>query len=125
MNLNYLQIPLNALYKLDLGGMKLLLQAGPYLGFGLGGQAKWEAKGGGVSESEDWKIKFGDGEEKEDVEYIDKAFDFGLGLGVGLQFSKVQVGLNYGLGLTNMYDNNDFSCKNYSLALSVAYFFGK
>ena len=42
MTLNYLQVPANFLYRHSLNnGNMLLLQAGPYLGYGLGG--KYEA----------------------------------------------------------------------------------
>ena len=40
-NINNLKFPIKALYKLDLGGTKLFLQAGPYLNYALSGEIKW------------------------------------------------------------------------------------
>ena len=125
-NLNYLQIPINAQYKLDVGNMKLLLLAGPYFGFGLSGKAKWEAKYGSESDSGDEKAKFG--KNRGEI----KPLDFGLGLGAGLQFGNIQAGLGYNLGFANLYNKFDdgvlpdnITQKNYGLALTVTYLFGK
>ena len=123
-NLNYIQIPVNAQYKVDLSGMKLLLQAGPYLGYAVNGKVK--AKVDGKKESE--KIEFGDGGMKR--------FDFGLGIGAGLQFGNIQAGVGYNIGLANIastdefYDDDDFysvktKTHNNGIVLTVTYFFGK
>ena len=128
MNLNYLQIPINAQYKHDLGGMTLLLQAGPYLGFGLGGKMKSETSTSVTPPSpyypddkysHEEKIKFGGKNEL-------KGFDFGLGIGAGLQFGNIQAGLGYNIGLMNMVPNgSSFVMKNNGLALTATYLFGK
>ena len=100
LNLNYIQVPVNAQYKLDLGGMELLLQAGPYFGYGLRARFKGESTFNGVKlPSFDEKIKMGS-DELEAVNF--KAFDFGLGLGVGVQFRKLQIVLGYNQGFLNL-----------------------
>ena len=119
--LNYIQVPVNAQYKLDLGNMKLLLQAGPYLGVGVNGKIKTKVNG----KKESDKIEFGDDGMKR--------FDFGLGIGAGLQFGNIQAGLGYNLGLANIADSDDdieFSSGktktiNNGIVLTVTYFFGK
>jgi len=120
LNLNYIQIPVNAQYKYNLGGMNLLLQAGPYFSFGISGKNKWEytEEWGGNKESDkgEDKIEFG-----KDGDF--KASDFGLGLGVGMQFENIQVGVGYNLGLANI--DPDWKAKNNGLALTVTYLFGK
>jgi hypothetical protein len=40
LQLNYLEIPVNLVYKPVLGAGRLLLGFGPYVGFGLGGKLK-------------------------------------------------------------------------------------
>ena len=112
MTLNYLQVPINIQYKLDLGGMSLLLQAGPYLGYGING----ERKGGILSRD----IKFGSGHDA-DL----KAFDLGLGIGAGVQFSSFQVSLGYNLGLTNLNPIDIGKTQNYGFALTLTYLFGR
>ena len=137
MSFNYIQVPINLQYKHDLGGMNLLLQAGPYLGYGLSGKMKfWDNEGKRISEEdlkkmgpyvdEDWyKIKFGSDKEKHGA----KSLDFGIGLGVGLQFGNLQAGVGYNLGLMNIshqYDGNDnkASLKNNGLAVTLTFLFG-
>jgi opacity protein-like surface antigen len=123
-NLNYLQVPINAQYKLDLGSMKLLLQAGPYLGYAFGGKIKSEADG---TKADDVDIKFGSKEDEM------KAFDFGVGVGAGLQFlGNMQVGLGYNVGLMNLANRLDeegaddkSATKNNGLAITFTYMFGK
>jgi hypothetical protein len=108
-NLYYLQLPVNARYQLDLGQTKLLLQAGPYLGYGLGGE--WE-------DGEDIVMGSGD-----DADY--KAFDFGVGVGAGLRFGKIQAVLGYNIGLIDIDLSEYRSVKNYGLALTLTYLFGR
>ena len=122
MTLNYLQIPLNYLYKHDLDSdISLLLQVGPYIGYGINGKLKMKAtvKAGGTSEniSEEDDLTFGnDGE----LNFI----DLGLGLGAGLLFKeKIHVGLGYNLGVAKI--ASDVNMKNKGFALTVSYFFGK
>jgi len=117
-NLNYLQIPINLQYKYDLDNMTLLFQAGPYLGYGVGGKMKIEMSEGGTSVSSSEKIKFGSGD---DADF--RAFDFGLGLGAGLKFGNIQAVLGYNLGIVKL--DPDIDMKNIGLALTVTYLFGK
>jgi len=117
INLNYLQIPINAQYKLDLGGMKLLLQAGPYFGYAISGKYKWEEDG----EKGEEKIELGGDKEKHNM----KALDLGLGFGAGLQFGNIQAGLGYNLGLVNINHYDLYKTKNNGLVLTVTYLFGQ
>jgi hypothetical protein len=117
--LNYIQIPVNVQYKLDLSGMKLLLQAGPYLGIAVNG--KFKMKAGSQEDSMDIRFKSSNG----GGDY--KRGDFGLGVGAGLQFGNIQAAVGYNIGLANVdahYDG-DHTAKNNGLALTVTYLFGK
>ena len=120
VNLNYIQVPINAQYKLDLGGANLLLQAGPYLGYAISGKIKWKSTFDGQTEEDDEKIEFGSSEDDDA-----KPLDFGIGLGAGLQFSNIQVGLGYNLGLMNLSNEPKGVMKNNGLALTLTYLFGK
>ena len=119
LNVNYLQIPVNAQYKLDLGGMKLLLQAGPYFGFAVSGKNKNKFTFDGETENEDYKIDFGTGPEEMNP------LDFGLGLGAGMQFGNIQAGLGFNFGLANLNNVDKYTVRNYGLAFTVTYLFGK
>jgi len=122
VNINYLQIPVNAQYKMDLGVCALLLQAGPYFGYAFGGKTK-----SGYSIRPDKEFSW---EQKTDLEFGNKEdqispFDFGFGLGVGLQLDAIQIGLRYQLGLKNLYNIEKMTMNNRGFAITATYFFGK
>jgi hypothetical protein len=110
---SFLEIPVNALYKFDLGTLKLFLNAGPYLAYGIGGKTK----SGGVSA----EIRYGSGENNDM-----KRFDFGLNFGAGLDIKNFLISAHYGLGLANMApittENTESKIK--VIEFSVGYLFG-
>ena len=124
-HIDYLQIPINILYKLDLGGAKLILQTGFYHAFAVNGKIKcgkhapimWH-------DCSERKIRFGYNVEDGEIRPI----DFGLGLGAGMQFINIQFGLGYNFGFTNLSSNPKSmkqSLKNDVLTITVTYLFGK
>lgn len=100
LNLSYLEVPINLLYKPTLGSGKMLLGFGPYVGFGIGGKYK------NGSEKED--VKFKNDVKTSDVSLSDpKVFlnglDFGGNLLVGYELSnKLSFQLNAQLGMSNL-----------------------
>jgi len=118
-NINYLQIPVNAQYKVGLDGSALLLQAGPYFGFAFGAKSKSETTINGDTEKNEYNLKFGSKEDE-----INR-LDFGLGLGIGLQLNAIQIGLGYKFGLANLSNVDKSSITNRGLAITATYFFGK
>ncbi len=113
-NISYLELPINFLYKPELGEGHLLLGFGPYAAYALGGKIK-----GG---STDIDMEFGNeiGETK--------PFDAGANLLAGYEFSNnLSFQLNAGLGLINMYnrpnDDSETSLKNTGFGVSLGYRF--
>ena len=122
VNINYLQIPVNAQYKMDLGGSSLLLQAGPYFGFAFGGKKKWEYfLNDNTTASSEGKTDLVFGSKEDQLSPL----DFGLGIGVGLQIDAVQIGLRYNLGLANLCNIEKTTMNNRGFTISATYFFGK
>ncbi|HEX7753734.1 MAG TPA: porin family protein [Niabella sp.] len=131
---SYIEVPINFLYKPELGSGKLLLGVGPYVAYGLGG--KWKADASGsfgpidVNGKADGSLKF-----KNDIKPGDndavygKPFDFGGNLLFGYEFAnKLSVQLNGQLGLVNLmpkYDGQkqDGTIKNSQFGISVGYKF--
>lgn len=114
-NIMYLDIPIHAKLSFGLGGIKAFAFAGPYIGMGLSGKYKWELDG----ESGDESLEFGSDEEESDL----KRIDYGLDVGAGVQFGKIQVGVTYGLGLSNLTpggDSDNFS-KNRNIMIGIGY----
>jgi hypothetical protein len=99
MSPSYLELPIHAGYKLGLSeSTNLVLHAGPYLAYGLGGKVKYDGKSvseNGVSQASAESNFFGkDG--------MANRFDFGLGIGAGLEFGNIGVDLGYDFGLVNI-----------------------
>jgi hypothetical protein len=111
MPINYLEIPINLSYKFDAGGVSLFVQAGPYFGVGLSGKMK----SGDAKE----KIEFGSGDAQL------KRMDIGVNVGAGVEIDIIQLGINYGLGITGLSNDPEETLKNRTLSFSVAVLFGK
>lgn len=124
LNLSYLELPVNFLYKPTLGTGKLLVGLGPYIAYGIGGKIK----GGNQDIDVKFKNKVKTGEAA-DAAYF-KPFDAGANFLVGYEFSnKVSAQLNAQLGLANMnskYEaapDGDARAANTGFGLSVGYRF--
>ncbi|MCL1608397.1 MULTISPECIES: porin family protein [Mediterranea] len=89
INANYLELPIMAAYRISLPSTNVVLNAGPYLAYGLNGKYKFEA-----------------GEEKTKINTFGKdalkRFDCGLGVGVAFEFGKFIAGIDANFGLANI-----------------------
>ena len=110
LNLTYLRMPINFLYKKDLSDMKLLLQAGFFPDIAVSGKITGEKRGEKVEE----KITLGKGGMSR--------LGSGVGLGAGLQFDNIQTVLEYNLGFGG---NNGVTMLRNGFALNLTYFFNK
>jgi len=134
---NYLEVPLNFVYKIN----NFQLYAGPYFAIGLGGKSKWDytLKGSGpdMSEVGDRKLKaifgsIGEGDLDPD-ERAYKAMDTGLNFGIGYKLGPVLVNAGYSLGLGNLqpdienidFDPKDFKSSNRVICISASFYFGQ
>lgn len=116
-NLSYLQVPVNFLFKPEVGTGKLNLGVGPYLAYGVAGNHKTTVGNADIS------VKAFDDEAG--VARL-KRFDAGLGIVAGYELPVgLYLGLNADLGLINAYDNTDNSRSwhNTSFGVSVGYKF--
>jgi hypothetical protein len=115
--LSYLQIPINFLFKPEVGAGKLNLGAGPYVAYGIGGKNK------GTIGNVTAEYKAFD-DESGDLKL--KRFDAGVGVVAGYELNNgLNFGLNADLGLVNAYEktDNDRSFKNTSFGVYVGYKF--
>jgi hypothetical protein len=108
--LNYISFPLMFKYKAG----TVNLEAGPQLGFFMGGKAKQKMTatymGETMSESE-----------STDIDEGVNALDLGLNLGLSMDFDKLTAGLRYSAGLANVNDEGSDKITNNVLQLSVSY----
>jgi Outer membrane protein beta-barrel domain len=123
LNLSYIEIPVNLLFKPELGSGRLLLGFGPYVAYGVSGKLKPES---GNLRSITFKKEISPSEFLSG-NYL-RAFDAGANLAVGYELSsKLSVQLNAQLGLVNIYPdidgvtNSKTNYKNTGFGLSVGY----
>lgn len=102
----YLQLPVHAAYKFDIApSMRFVVEAGPYIAYGIGGKMK--------------------GDRKVDIFGDDKfkRFDFGLGAGIGLEYKMIAVKAGYDFGLINVSDAKGVKARNQNAYLTLGYRF--
>lgn len=88
-NLNYLDLPVLAVFKL---GESAEIHIGPYASYLLGANVSYSGN-------------LASGTEKVDKDQL-KSFDYGLAGGFGLNFGAVQVGARYNYGLAKIADSD-------------------
>lgn len=124
--LGYIELPVNFLYKPDLGAGKMLLGVGPYVAYGVTGKIKGD-------NNLDEKVKF-----KKEITVLEaatngavysKPFDAGANVLVGYEFSnKLSAQLNAGLGLVDIRTDVEgvstkANYKNTTFGVSIGYRF--
>lgn len=108
----YIQLPVHLGYRKDLSeSTDLILHVGPYFAYGIGGSLRnnttqtdydtFSRRNGGIR------------------------FDYGLGLGVGLEINRFIVDLEGSFGVANLERNSDHTTRNQALLLTVGYRFKK
>lgn len=116
-NLNYLELPVNVLYRFDLGNAGgIFASAGMYAAYAVSGKTKSEVLGIETSD----KIDFGSGISET------KPFDWGANFGLGYETPwGVYVRGQYGLGLGNLSNVDDYKVKNNSIQITLGYLIGR
>ena len=119
MNALYLQLPLHVGYKMPLiGSTNVVIHAGPYLAYGIGGKTKMKGTGyaGEASMGIDTESDF-----FSDTGH--KHFDFGVGMGANVEFGKLLTGIGYDFGLLNISQNSEMTLRNMNAYLFLGYKF--
>lgn len=120
--LNYVEIPVNFIYKPILGTGNMVLGFGPYAAFGLGGKAKYpNGNEGDISFDEEFNTA-------ENTYEQFKGFDAGANVLAGYEFAnRVSVQLNAQLGLVDINPersgNDQTRWRNTGFGLSLGYRF--
>jgi Outer membrane protein beta-barrel domain len=117
-NISYIDLPINFAYAIDLGNNRLMVGAGPYAGFGLSGKTIATTTANGVSQEEEEKVEFGNGEGQFDRVDIGANFMAAYILNSGLMLK-----VNYSLGFLNLSNETDTKYKNGYFGVSLGYFF--
>jgi hypothetical protein len=124
INLNYIEIPVNFIYKPELGTGRLILGFGPYVGYAISGKYKAD-NGNDVDielENEVTPAEYATG-------IYAKPLDAGANLLFGYEWAnKLSLQLNAGLGLVNINTkiegvDTDAKTKNTGFGVSLGYRF--
>lgn len=118
VDLLYLNIPIHARSTFRFGGVNFFGTAGPYIGYGLIGRGKSIANTNLGTITATRKIEFGS-------ESRLRRFDFGVGIGAGVELNQILVSINYDYGLVNLstLGRDSQLTQNRVLSLSVGYRF--
>ncbi len=94
---NFIEIPVYASYRLNFAeASQLQVNFGPYLDFGIAGDAFKDYEDGGIE---------------------GKRFQMGLGVGAGYTLKKFFLGAQYQFGLTKCHSDIDAKYNNFSISL--------
>lgn len=130
-NISYIELPINLLFKPEVGNGRLLLGVGPYAAYGISGKLK--SKTGNMAVELDTKFK----NTMTAADYLNgdlnvvKPFDYGANALVGYELNNgfsLQVNGQLGLAKINpkiegVSEANKSSLKNVGIGLSVGYKF--
>lgn len=119
---NYLQLPVNFLYKLQVSPMvKIYAGGGPYIAYGINGTTTGHSAGPSFPGDYTNPVSFGSGY----YSTQNKRIDYGINFVEGVEINKhYTIDLNYSLGIRNINsDISDIASRNRTLALSVGYRF--
>jgi opacity protein-like surface antigen len=111
----YLEVPVNLLFRADVGGVGIYATAGPYLAFGVGGRKSFKTSSIFGDTSDEGSISYGSDQDDDDLENTDYGFNIGAGIELARSFG---LGLNYGVGLKNVLPGNP-SDKLYNRVISL------
>jgi len=144
--LNYIEIPVEGTFGLEVGPGQVFVNFGGYFGVFLMGRNNWNIDNvttypdGSIERAnttDNRRIKakntvtYGD-IENTDYSYV-KVIDFGLNMGVGYRVKFFLFNVQYGLGLYNItpdysyitdYDRNDWKKSNRVISFTMAFLFG-
>lgn len=127
-NLSYIELPINLVYRGELGNGFVLVGFGPYVGYGIGGKVSIE--GGSVTLENDVEFKSVVETDDELLTPYFKAFDAGANVFAGYEMAGgLFMQLNAQLGLLNInpedkrITDDESSVKNTGFGLSLGYRF--
>jgi len=103
----YLQMPIHAAYKFDIAPKtRFVVEAGPYLAYGIGGKMKEDGRKMNMFKDNRFK-----------------RFDLGLGAGVGVELNKFVIKGGYDFGLLDVCDVKGVKARNHNGYITVGYHF--
>ncbi|MEY8685286.1 porin family protein [Bacteroides sp. AN502(2024)] len=125
----YLELPIMAAARFAVAeNQNIVVKAGPYLAYGIGGKVKNSWSDGEESAEVKYDIFKDTKDEDGDIYAAAKKFDLGIGVGVAYEINKFFVDLTGSFGLTKLCDGinakgEKTSVKNMNFSIGVGYKF--
>ncbi len=114
ITINYAQVPITAVYKMDLKKGNLLFSAGPYVGYGLSISG---TPGDPAFKPSNFKIGT-------DTASFIKPLDIGVNIAAAYQLHNgLSAKLGYAMGLTNIATGSGQTIRNSVWSISIAWFY--
>jgi hypothetical protein len=123
--INYLEVPLNLIYKAPLKKGHFFFGAGPSAAYALNGKAEYKYTDTDLNETETEEEKFNFGNKDDDDL---KAFELGLNIVGGFQLkSGIIIAINYNRSINNLLPGNveNASLRNSYFGFKIGYMFGR
>lgn len=127
MKLNYLELPVNLVYKYPLGIGNITGGFGPYVAYGLQGRYDFDIMQNGRSITQNSKqVQFSRRSDDNLAVVRMYPWDAGANFMLGYEFNNgLMVGANYSMGLTDIDRIDKMSSKNQYLGVSVGFLFNR
>jgi len=127
----YLEMPMDAVFKINAKDRKVLLFGGMYLGVGVGGKVENEVSGFSRLYNSDQILKIFDLANSTNVNYGTSSecnirrFDYGLEVGLGTELGNTQLNLKYQIGFKNLdpEGKSENGITNRVFAINMVYLF--
>ena len=122
LKVNYIQIPVNILYKENITkSIKLLLSVGFYGAAGISGTEKGFDKTNSGTTTIDRSVQFTNSTTYINNATLVKPVDFGYNLAGGIEWKKFQFTIDFSRGFQSIFPVGTTNFANQTLGLSVAY----
>lgn len=113
----YLEVPLYGAYRLDISSdLSLVVGAGPYVAYGIGGKTKQKFNNSTSLSEYEWDT-FGDGVYDSDRDWLKgetlNRFDFGAGIKLALEYSRYIFDIGVTSSIINIAEQDDYHDKKY------------
>lgn len=119
LNLNYLQVPIVAAYRINLSeDWNMTLKTGPYFAFALSGKMEIDAVENGKKYSESINIFSSSDLEKDNMKPGSR-FDVGIDVGIDFEYHRFVIGAEYERGFVNSFPDGEDVAKVYNQAFYV------
>lgn len=127
MRLNYLEVPVNLVYKQPVGIGRVMVGAGIYGAYGLKGRYDYKVSRNGATVTKDSRdIQFSRSSNTNPSVMRIFPWDMGLNGLAGFEFNNhVSLSANFARGVIDVDRNNGTSTKNYCLGLTLGYLFNR